>query len=188
MTTKKTAEKKSLKEKIFDIQNNIGAISRESENPFFKSKYFDINTLISELQTYLAANRLVLTQPIIDNKVCSMISDLDSEDRIESSLQLPELSDPQKIGSCITYYRRYTLTSLLALQAEDDDGNYASSAEKNGSQSSNPEIKEDDKEWLKKKGEEFDACLAAIKSGKYTVSDIRKKFKVSKETSKLLES
>ena len=30
--------------------------------------------------------------------------------------------DAQKKGSEITYYRRYTLTSLLGLQAEDDDG------------------------------------------------------------------
>jgi hypothetical protein len=36
---------------------------------------------------------------------------------------LPNLQDPQKLGSAITYYRRYTLQSLLGLQAEDDDGN-----------------------------------------------------------------
>jgi len=33
--------------------------------------------------------------------------------------------DPQKIGSAITFYRRYTLQSLLGLQSEDDDGNKA---------------------------------------------------------------
>jgi hypothetical protein len=37
---------------------------------------------------------------------------------------LPNLQDPQKLGSAITY-RRYTLQSLLGLQAEDDDGNKA---------------------------------------------------------------
>ena len=40
-----------------------------------------------------------------------------------SSLELPDISDPQKLGSCITYFRRYTLVSLLGLMAEDDDGN-----------------------------------------------------------------
>jgi len=35
-------------------------------------------------------------------------------------------NDPQKHGSEITYYRRYTLQSLLAMQADDDDGNAAS--------------------------------------------------------------
>jgi hypothetical protein len=45
---------------------------------------------------------------------------------IESSLQLPTDLDAQKIGSAITYYRRYTLASLLGLQAKDDDANIAS--------------------------------------------------------------
>ena len=41
-------------------------------------------------------------------------------------MELPNLQDPQKLGSAITYFRRYTLQSLLGLQAEDDDGNKAS--------------------------------------------------------------
>jgi hypothetical protein len=41
---------------------------------------------------------------------------------------LPNLH-PQKLGSAITYYRRYTLQSLLGLQAEDD-GNKASATVK----------------------------------------------------------
>ena len=43
-------------------------------------------------------------------------------------MTMQELTDPQKMGSMITYYRRYTLQSLLGLQAEDDDGNSASQA------------------------------------------------------------
>ena len=40
-----------------------------------------------------------------------------------STITLPDLTDPQKMGSAITYYRRYSLQSLFLLQAEDDDGN-----------------------------------------------------------------
>ena len=43
-----------------------------------------------------------------------------------SSIPLGDISDPQKLGGAITYYRAYTLQSLLGLQAEDDDGNTAS--------------------------------------------------------------
>jgi hypothetical protein len=39
---------------------------------------------------------------------------------------LPEIADPQKMGSAVTYYRRYMLQSLLLLRAVDDDGNIAS--------------------------------------------------------------
>ena len=45
---------------------------------------------------------------------------------VESSIDLPNITDPQKLGSCITYFRRYTLKSLLAIAEGDDDGNLAS--------------------------------------------------------------
>tara|TARA_R110001606_G_scaffold17959_2_gene68603 strand:- start:1847 stop:2395 length:549 start_codon:yes stop_codon:yes gene_type:complete len=127
MTTKTTASKASnIYKKIFDLQSEIGAISKEADNPFFKSKYFDINSLIKQLHPLLIKNKLVLLQPLVDGTVKSIISDLDGNS-VESSLELPTNLDAQKIGSAITYYRRYTLASLLGLQAEDDDGNKAAS-------------------------------------------------------------
>jgi len=42
---------------------------------------------------------------------------------IFSEIELTGIKDPQKIGSEVTYFRRYTLQSLLSIQAEDDDGN-----------------------------------------------------------------
>jgi hypothetical protein len=108
--------------KLYKLQSEIGTISKDVRNPFYKSKYFDINSLIGQLHPLLEKHELVLIQPITDNQVRSVIVDLDGGS-IESSMQLPNIQDPQKIGSAITYYRRYTLTSLLGLQAEDDDAN-----------------------------------------------------------------
>ena len=36
------------------------------------------------------------------------------------------------MGSCITYFRRYSLQSFLALQAEDDDANKSSETNNSG--------------------------------------------------------
>jgi hypothetical protein len=113
--------------KIAKIKKKVGKISKDSENPFFKSKYFDINTLLEHLEPLLQEEGLVLLQPIRENQVWSEIIDIESNQGISSSMTLPELTDPQKMGSAVTYYRRYTLASLLALQSEDDDGNLASS-------------------------------------------------------------
>jgi hypothetical protein len=115
-------DKKNIYKKLFKIQSEIGSISKDTTNSFYKSKYFDINTLIKQLQPLLEKNNLVLLQPITDMTVKSIIVDLDGG-YVESCMALPDIQDPQKIGSAITYYRRYTLTCLLALQAEDDDGN-----------------------------------------------------------------
>jgi hypothetical protein len=108
--------------KLFKLQSEIGTISKDVRNPFYKSKYFDINSLIGQLHPLLKKYELVLIQPITDMHVRSVIVDLEGGS-VESSMLLPEIQDPQKIGSAITYYRRYTLTSLLGLQAEDDDAN-----------------------------------------------------------------
>jgi hypothetical protein len=108
--------------KLYKLQSEIGTVSKDVRNPFYKSKYFDINSLIGQLQPLLEKHKLVLIQPITDNQVRSVIVDLDGGS-VESSMKLPDIQDPQKIGSAITYYRRYTLTSLLGLQAEDDDAN-----------------------------------------------------------------
>ena len=112
--------------KLYKVQKEIGGISKDSKNPFYNSKYFDINSLIKQVTPILEKHNLLLLQPIEDGKQYSRIIDLDGG-MVESSLALPVNLDAQKIGSAITYYRRYTLQSLLALQAEDDDGNSASS-------------------------------------------------------------
>ena len=120
----------SIYKKLFEAKKEIGKISKDSKNPFFKSKYFDVNSLLEHVEPILQKHGLLLLQPIEDGKVCTYIADVDSENitenHVESSIELPKLTDPQKLGSAITYYRRYTLQSLLGLQAEDDDGNLAS--------------------------------------------------------------
>ena len=116
--------------KLSEVKTKINPIKKTSTNPFFKSRFFDINELISNIEPLLEESRLLLLQPIKENKVFSIIYHIDSGESVESSLELPNLTDPQKLGSAITYYRRYTLQSLLGLQAEDDDGNKATKAQK----------------------------------------------------------
>ena len=116
---------KNIYNKLHKVQQEIGTISKDSKNPFYKSKYFDINSLIKQVKPILDKHNLLLLQPIKDGHQYSIIIDLDGGS-VESSLELPTDLDAQKIGSAITYFRRYTLQSLLALQAVDDDGNLAS--------------------------------------------------------------
>ena len=116
----------SIYKKLFEAKKEIGKISKDSKNPFFKSKYFDVNSLLEHVEPILQKHDLLLLQPIVDSKVSTIIIDVESGDQtINSVIQLPQIQDPQKLGSAITYYRRYTLQSLLGLQAEDDDGNKA---------------------------------------------------------------
>lgn len=124
-------ETKNIYEKLLEAQKEIGAIKKESDNPFFHSKYFDINAILREVKPILNKNGLLLTQAIILKEGKNVLTtDIDSTEKeeqgIRSEILLPEGLDPQKMGSAITYFRRYAIQSFLALEAEDDDGNSAS--------------------------------------------------------------
>ena len=130
-------------DKILKIQSEIGVLSKTETNPFFKSKYMDINGLLAQLLPLLEKHEITVMQPLsnIDGKPAlrTIIYDKDAtvfngllagkdtyikEAKIILSevIPLPDLQDPQKMGSAITYYRRYALQSLFLLQAQDDDG------------------------------------------------------------------
>lgn len=162
----------SIYKKLLEVQKEVGAISKDSKNPFFKSKYFDINKLIEVVNPVLSKHGLVLLQPIKDNKVFSQIHDADGTGVtfVESGLDLPNLSDPQKIGSAISYYRRYTLSSLLGLQAEDEDGNGLK-----------PKVKEslsDDR---------FNNAISLIKKGEYKKENLAN-FNLTEEQTKTVKN
>lgn len=117
--------------KLLEFQMKVSSISKDSENPFFKSKYFDINKLLEIIKPVLNEMEVVILQPLrnVEGRPAlgTVLYDI-KEDKIlsDSTVTLPDLTDPQKMGSAITYYRRYSLQSLLGLEAEDDDGNLAS--------------------------------------------------------------
>lgn len=118
-------------DKILKIQSEIGVLSKTETNPFFKSKYLDINGLLEQLLPLLEKYKLCVVQPLTycgeKPALCTHIYDVEKDENIlRDYIPLPDLQDPQKMGSAITYYRRYALQSLFLLRAEDDDANHAS--------------------------------------------------------------
>ena len=167
----------SIYKKLFKITSTMDKMRKDSTNPFFNSKYFDVNQLIEAVRPALIAEDLLLLQPIEGGAVGTRIVDVDSGDSVEAFIPLPDLSDPQKIGSAVTYYRRYTLQSLLGIEAEDDDGNLASQG------SRKPKAKntnDDDKVWLNEGMPEWEKAEDFVKSGG-NPAKLRQKYKVNKQ-------
>lgn len=127
-------ENKNIYQKLLACQIKIDAITKTQDNPFFHSKYADINAILAVVKPILNNNGLVLTQAlnVMEGKLglSTAITDSDSMKQIESHAFLPEMPDAQKTGSAITYFRRYALQSLLALETQDDDGQIASTPSK----------------------------------------------------------
>ena len=162
----------SFHQKLHRAKLAIGKVTKNANNPHFKKSYADLNAIIEAVEPILLENGLLLLQPIHGNSVCTQIIDVDSGTMIESCMDLPTGLDPQKMGSAITYYRRYTLQSILSLQAVDDDGHSASQP-----------VKEQPKVKLKESldTERFNNAMAKIKAGEYTVEQLKAKFSLTKE-------
>jgi len=116
---------KNLYAKLLKVQADIKPIEKDSQNPHFKNFYFDISGLLAAIKPILIKHGVVLIQPIMvdehGQKLTTILTDVDSGEMMVSEMRLPELADPQKLGAVISYYRRYALTSLLALEGEDTD-------------------------------------------------------------------
>jgi hypothetical protein len=113
-----------MENKLLQFQKAIGVIAKDSKNPHFKNTYASLTQILSEVKPVLTTLGLVLLQPINNGKVGTII--LDGTTTIaESWIDLPLNLQPQPLGSAITYFRRYTLSSLLALEIDDDDAQSA---------------------------------------------------------------
>jgi len=115
-------------------QGQISGAKKDSENPFFKSKYADLASVWDACRRPLSENGLSVVQmprsEITENAtiifVDTLLAHSSGEWVLESLSAVPVKDDPQGIGSCITYLRRYALGAVVGVAPEDDDGNAAS--------------------------------------------------------------
>lgn len=105
----------------------IESASMDKENPFFHSKYADLFSVWGACREALTSNGLSVVQlPRTSGTKCYVMTMLMhlSGQWIKGELgATPTKQDPQGIGSCITYLRRYSLSAMVGVCPEDDDGN-----------------------------------------------------------------
>ena len=96
-------------------------------NPHFKTKYADLSSVLNAARKPLSANGLAIVQTIGDGILHTRLLHTSGQ-WIASEHPLPMSGKPQEIGSALTYARRYSLSALIGIAAdEDDDANVATS-------------------------------------------------------------
>lgn len=114
-------------------QGEIKGALKDQNNPFFKSKYADLGSVVEAIRAPLSKHGLSyvqLTEPTEKDEVRVETVILHSSGQwIGSTLALPvSKADAQGFGSAITYARRYGLSAAFGVAPEDDDGNAAAKA------------------------------------------------------------
>jgi hypothetical protein len=115
------------------FHDKMGVVLKGDSNPFFRSKYATLSTILTAIKEPLHESGLVFTQfPVGENELMSMVIHPESGEWIKGVYRMtPAKNDPQGQGSVITYQRRYALGAILGLNIdEDDDGNAASARSK----------------------------------------------------------
>lgn len=120
---------KNLASALCKAQEEMGGAVKESKNPFFKSDYADLTSVIKAIKEPFANNGLSYTQfPTNDEGRIGVVTMLmhESGEYLEHSYTLPTTkADPQSAGSAITYARRYALQSIAGIPTADDDAESA---------------------------------------------------------------
>lgn len=122
---------KELAMALSKAQGEIKPALKDSNNPFFKSKYADLASVWEVCRGPLSKNGLTVMQhPTAEGNIVSVETIVihSTGEWISSKLTMVSKEQtPQGIGSTITYARRYSLSSIIGIASEeDDDGNAAS--------------------------------------------------------------
>lgn len=172
-----SAKLEHLPKALLEFHKKVGKIVKSENNPFFKSKYASLATILDTITEPLTDCGLMIIQfPKGLYCLTTRLQHTSGEYMEETYEMQPVKHSPQDAGSVITYQRRYAIGAILNLNIdEDDDGN-------KGSKDAKPFVKETpSKVKLAIGSEVFNKCREAYLKDKSNLSKIKEKYDVSVE-------
>ena len=132
METYCSPEITELAKALLRVQKTLLPAAKDANNPFTKSNYATLNSVMHTCREALLENGIWLCQhptPVEAPSCIGLVTKLThcETGQWQASLAVVPLpkADPQGMGSAITYARRYALTAMLGMVTEDDDGEAA---------------------------------------------------------------
>jgi len=117
----------AIADKLLDIQGLDLQLVKDAENPHFKAGYATLGAVLDLLRPELQKRGLLLVQTVEGQSLKTSLLDVESGESLSAAMDIVlDKATSQGLGSGITYARRYSLTTMFNLDAEDDDGNEAS--------------------------------------------------------------
>jgi hypothetical protein len=121
---------KQIATALLKAQSEMSNPKKGSTNPFFKSKYADLNSIREAVIPILNSNGISVLQPIVHVENKNFVKTIllhESGELMESLTEIiyNKINDAQAQGSGISYARRYSLQSFVCVGADDDDGQKA---------------------------------------------------------------
>ena len=175
-----------LAKALVKFHSVMGKVSKDAKNPFFKNKYASLSNIIEAVTKTLNENGLSILQlPCIEGLTTTLLHESGEWISATSSTPVKDATDPQKLGSAITYARRYALGAVLSLNIdEDDDGQKASKPSAPVKTQSAPP-----KKVLVLKGDDiYNKIVAALAADKSTLNKALDKYDISEDVQKWIKA
>lgn len=120
----------TLAQKLLEAQREIEGVTKSSDNPFFHSKYADLNSVLAVVKPVLNRKNILIANSSgadqFGRYLETSLIHVDDNQQIASRKYFSgNEKNLQELGAADTYARRFNLTNLLSLEALDDDGESA---------------------------------------------------------------
>ena len=107
---------------LLAFNKEMGVVGKTSKNPFFKSNYADLPTILKATKEPLEKAGLSITHfPVGDNRLITRLSHSSGQFYQSMNYMKSVKDDPQARGSVITYMMRYAVGAVLGLSIDKDD-------------------------------------------------------------------
>jgi hypothetical protein len=115
---------------FLSAQKEMSNAIKSADNPFFKKKYADLNSVREAVLPALHKHGMSVLQPTTVQDGKNYVETIILHDSGEWFSAMTEIitdkpNDAQRHGSGLSYSRRYGLASICNIGADDDDGNMA---------------------------------------------------------------
>lgn len=153
---------KQIATALLKAQSEMSNPKKGATNPFFKSKYADLNAIREAVIPTLNENGISVLQPIVHVDGKNFVKTIllhESGELMESLTEIiyNKVNDAQAQGSGISYARRYALQSFVCVGADDDDGQKA----------------------VQQKPKATTEILKKAKEGNFTIEQVKAKYEVT---------
>ncbi len=113
-------------EALAKAQGAMEGAKKDSDNPFFKSKYADLASVWDCCRKPLSENGLAVVQSVSSDEHGITLNTMlahSSGEWVRDSFFVPcQKKDAQSYGSACSYARRYALQAMVGIPSIDDDG------------------------------------------------------------------
>lgn len=172
----KTSEQiNEIAKALSEFQSNLPKIEKDANVNLgsYSFSYAPLETIIQAIKPLLKQTGLSFLHIMNDSILECIILHSSGQCINTGGIAIKMSNKMQDMGSSMTYARRYTLCAALGIVAEDDDDGNSSDGNKIESL--------DNRKWLNKNTPVWDKAVEGIKTGKGTVEDIAKAYKLSKK-------